>query len=270
MGHGIAQVFALAGYPVFLADRSRELAAAGLDHIKKNLDRSVQKGKLARSEFDAVLSRIKLADRLTTLSTADLVVEAVAESLEIKGKLFQELERICPPDTIFASNTSSLPITKLAQFTERPAQFVGMHFMNPPPVMKLVEVIRGKLTSDATVQVILELCRQLGKTPVEANDLPGFIANRILMPMINEAILAYEQGVGDKEAIDTVMKIGMGHPMGPLELADFIGLDVCLAILDVLYEGFVQPKYQAAPLLRDLVGKGHLGRKTGQGFYTYK
>jgi len=229
----------------------------------------IEKQKIGVSAAQETLGRIKTSGDLKILKDVEFLVEAVSEALEIKGALFQKLDRICPAETVFATNTSSLPIRKLALFTDRPIHFVGMHFMNPPPVMKLVEVIRGNLTSEETVQLVVNLSRKLGKTPVQANDYPGFIANRILMPMINEAICAFEQGVGSKEDIDTVMKVGMNHPMGPFELADFIGLDVCLAIMRILYDGFQDPKYRPSPLLEKMVELGRLGRKTKKGFYDY-
>lgn len=269
MGHGIAQVFAEAGFEVVLVDQTKAFAEHGFSLIKKNLEKGVQKGKLNLAEAQAVEDRIQAGDQLSVLSQADFVVEAIIESRETKEKLFAELDRLCPPHTILASNTSSISIAALAAVTRRPEKVIGMHFMNPVPIMKLVEVIRGKQTSDESAKVVHELAIALKKIPVQARDFPGFIANRILMPMINEAIFAYVEGVGSKEAIDTVMKIGMNHPMGPLELADFIGLDVCLSILNVLYEGFGDPKYRPCPLLETMVKSGQLGRKTKKGFYDY-
>lgn len=270
MGSGIAQVFAQYGFQVVLTDRKVEFVEQAVDNIKGALARFVEKGKLDQSATEQVLKSIKVSNSLKELAVSDLIVEAVNEDWNIKETIWRQLDLICSPHTIFASNTSSMSITKLAAVTNRPAQFVGMHFMNPVPLMKLVEIIKGHHTKDEVVNCIIELTKALGKIPVEANDSPGFISNRILMPMINEAIFALEEGVGTKEAIDTVMKLGMNHPMGPLELADFIGLDICLNILNVLYEGFQDPKYRPAPILVRMVQTGVLGKKTGQGFYSYK
>jgi 3-hydroxybutyryl-CoA dehydrogenase len=269
MGNGIAQVFATSGYEVNLVDVEQSFLDRAVASITKSLDRLLKKEKIKETDKTAALERIKPSTDLKAAAGSQLVIEAVTEDLTIKEKIFKELEEICPGETLFASNTSSLPITKLASSTRRPEQVIGMHFMNPVPMMKLVEVIRGIATSDDTYAVIKDLSEKLGKTPVEVNDYPGFIANRILLPMINEAIYAHMEGVGTVEAIDEVMKLGMGHPMGPFTLADFIGLDVCLAILEVMHEGLGDPKYRPCPLLRKMVQAGYLGRKSGRGFYDY-
>lgn len=269
MGNGITQVFAQCGYEVILIDIKQEYVDKALAAIAKSLDRFVKKEKITEADKTDILSRISGSTDLNSTADSQLVIEAVTERLDIKLELFGKLEGICPAETIFASNTSSLPITQLAAATNRPGQFIGMHFMNPVPIMKLIELIRGIATSDETFNLIRDLARKLGKTPVEVNDFPGFIANRILLPMINEAIFANMEGVGTVKAIDEVMKLGMGHPMGPLALADFIGLDVCLAILEVMHEGLGDPKYRPCPLLRKMVQAGYLGRKSGRGFYTY-
>lgn len=270
MGHGIAQVAAQSGYEVILVDAASEALERGRTHIAKGLERLLGKGKLSAEDRDQALARLTTGGDLSALETADLVVEAVVERLEVKQKVLSELDRICPPATILATNTSSISITKLAGATQRPDKVVGMHFMNPVPVMQLVEVIRGLATSQETWEAVEAASRQMGKTPVEVHDAPGFVANRVLMPMINEAIFCLYEGVGKPEAIDEVMKLGMNHPMGPLALADLIGLDVCLDILRVLQQGFGDPKYRPCPLLVKMVDAGHLGRKSGRGFYDYR
>ncbi|AUS10250.1 3-hydroxybutyryl-CoA dehydrogenase [Laceyella sacchari] len=270
MGGGIAQVAAQAGYQVVLLDTTEERVQAGLERIGSLLSRSVEKGKLSAEEREAILGRITLTTDLAVAGQdADLVIEAVVEKMEVKAEIFTRLDEYCPSHTILASNTSSLPITEIAAATRRPEQVIGMHFMNPVPVMKLVEVIRGLATSEETFQAVMAAAERMGKTPVEVNDYPGFVSNRILMPMINEAIFAVYEGVATPEAIDQVMKLGMNHPMGPLTLADFIGLDTCLYIMETLYEGFGDSKYRPCPLLRKYVKAGWLGRKSGRGFYSY-
>lgn len=269
MGNGIAQVFATTGYNVVLIDIKQELLDKAVATISGSLDRFVKKEKMTEADRNAAVSRVRTSTDLAAAKDCQIVIEAITENLEVKLKVWKQLEASCPPETIFASNTSSLPITQLAAATNRPDKFIGMHFMNPVPMMKLVEMIRGIATSDATTALVSELARKLDKVPVEVQDYPGFIANRILMPMINEAIYAHMEGVGTVEAIDEVMKLGMGHPMGPLFLADFIGLDVCLAILEVMHEGLGDPKYRPCPLLRKMVQAGYLGRKSGRGFYDY-
>ena len=270
MGSGIAQVFAQSGFKTVIYD----LAAGALDKSKagitKNLDRAVEKGKLSAEDRDATLGRLTWTSNLADLTESDLVVEAIIEKLETKLQTWKQLDELCRPTTIFASNTSSLPITQLAGGVSRPERFIGMHFMNPVPVMQLVEIIRGYMTSDAVYQTIFDLSKTLGKVPVTVEDSPGFISNRILMPMINEAIFCLYEGIATKEDIDTVMKLGMNHPMGPLTLADFIGLDTCLFIMEVLYRDFADSKYRPCPLLRKMVQAGQLGQKTGAGFYTYE
>jgi 3-hydroxybutyryl-CoA dehydrogenase len=270
MGNGIVHQFAISGYPVNMVDTDQAILDRAMKTIEKNMQRQVKKEIIAEDQMKKALSNIAAGTDLAVAGDSQLVIEAVFELLEVKQEVFEKLSKICPPDTILASNTSSLPITQLAAVTGQPENFIGMHFMNPVPMMKLIELIRGIATTDETFNIIRELSVKLGKTPVEVNDYPGFIANRILMPMINEAVFALMEGVGTEEAIDTVMKLGMNHPMGPLTLADFIGLDVCLAILEVLYEGFGDPKYRPCPLLRKMVQAGYLGRKTGRGFYTYE
>ena len=269
MGHGIAQVAAQAGYQVVLVDVVPAALERGRAQIGKGLERLVAKGKLAAEERDAALGRLATGGELAALAAADLAVEAVVERLEVKQKVLAELDRTCPPAAILATNTSSISITKLAAATGRPDRVIGMHFMNPVPVMQLVEVIRGLATSQATYDAVEAASRRMGKTPVEVHDAPGFVSNRVLMPMINEAVFCLYEGVGKPEAIDDVMKMGMNHPMGPLALADLIGLDVCLDILRVLHDGFGDPKYRPCPLLVKMVDAGHLGRKSGRGFYVY-
>jgi 3-hydroxybutyryl-CoA dehydrogenase len=269
MGNGIAQVFAQSGYDVRLCDAMPAAIDRAKATIEKSLGKFVEKGKMSAADRDASLARLKTSASLDGLADADYVVEAIAENVDAKREIFARLDEITRPDVILTSNTSSISITTLGAATKRPDKVLGMHFMNPVPLMTLVELIRGQATSTESMAVATELCRKLGKTPVEAADYPGFISNRILMPMINEAIYAVMEGVGTPEAIDTVMKLGMNHPMGPLTLADFIGLDVCLAILNVLHEGIGDPKYRPCPLLRRMVAAGHLGRKSGRGFYQY-
>ncbi|MGH9158394.1 MAG: 3-hydroxyacyl-CoA dehydrogenase family protein [Vicinamibacteraceae bacterium] len=269
MGHGIGQVFAQAGYDVRIYDESPPTLDRAAGAIDKSLSKLVDKGKLTAVDRDAALTRLSMHADIDALADVDYAVEAIVESAEAKCELFRRLDDLTRGDVVLATNTSSISITLIAASTKRPEKVLGMHFMNPVPLMPLVELVRGQATSDESLAVATGLCARLGKTAVEAADYPGFIANRILMPMINEAVFAVMEGVGTPEAIDTVMKLGMNHPMGPLTLADFIGLDVCLAILDVLHEGLGDPKYRACPLLRRMVTAGHLGRKTGRGFYRY-
>jgi 3-hydroxybutyryl-CoA dehydrogenase len=269
MGNGIAHVFAQHGFPVTMIDVSRDALARGRDTIAKNLDRQVKKGTLQAADKDATLERIATAASVDAAAGASLVVEAVTENRDLKFRLFGDLDRVVNDGAILASNTSSISITEIAARTRRAERVIGMHFMNPVPVMQLVEVIRGLATDDPTTRRVLELSKTIGKTPVEVNDYPGFVANRVLMPMINEAVFCLMEGVGTADAIDTVMKLGMNHPMGPLALADLIGLDTCLSILEVLHDGLGDPKYRPCPLLRKYVAAGWLGRKTRRGFHTY-
>ncbi|HOG45793.1 MAG TPA: 3-hydroxybutyryl-CoA dehydrogenase [Anaerolineae bacterium] len=269
MGNGIAQVFAQAGYPVTMIDIAAEQLQRGQATIERSLAKLVEKGKLGAAERDAALARIHTAATLDAAAGADLAVEAVFENAAVKKETLHALDAILPPQAILASNTSSISITELAAATGRPAQVIGMHFMNPVPLMQLVEIIRGLQTGDDTATATVETVRRLGKTPVLVNDAAGFVANRILMPMINEAVYTLMEGVASAEAIDTVMKLGMNHPMGPLTLADLIGLDVCLAIMEVLHKNLGDDKYRPCPLLRRMVAAGYLGRKSGRGFYTY-
>nr|WP_321464928.1 3-hydroxybutyryl-CoA dehydrogenase [uncultured Desulfobulbus sp.] len=270
MGNGIAQVAAASGLSVIMNDIKSEFVERGLANISKNLQRNVDKGKLGAEERDAILSRITLSTDIKDMAGADFVVEAASENETIKFKIFETLEEVCAPHVILASNTSSIPIGRIASHTKRPDKVIGMHFMNPVPVMKLVEVICGLATSKETLDTTLDLTRRMEKTPAQSNDFPGFIANRILLPMINEAVFCLYHGVGTKEDIDTVMKLGMNHPMGPLALADLIGLDTCLAIMETLHEGLGDSKYRPCPLLRQYVEAGFLGRKSGKGFYSYE
>ncbi|HMN09421.1 MAG TPA: 3-hydroxybutyryl-CoA dehydrogenase [Gemmatimonadaceae bacterium] len=269
MGNGIAHVFAQSGFPVTMIDVAAEALARGRATIDKNLDRQVKKGTLDAAAKAATLARITDSTDIGAVAGAALVIEAATENVELKHKIFGDVDRLAAPGAILATNTSSISITDIAARTRRPEQVIGMHFMNPVPVMQLVEVIRGLATSDATTQRVLELAKAVGKTPVEVNDFPGFVANRILLPMINEAVYALMEGVGTVEAIDTVMKLGMNHPMGPLALADLIGLDTCLAIMEVLHDGLGDSKYRPCPLLRKYVAAGWLGRKSGRGFHKY-
>jgi len=270
MGNGIAQVAAMSGLEVIMSDIKTEFIEQGLETIKKNLQRSVDKARMTVEEMNTVLKRIKTTIDIKDIAPADFVVEAATEHEPIKLQIFNDLDQTCAPHVILATNTSSIPIGRIAARTKRPEKIIGMHFMNPVPVMKLVEVIRGLTTSDNTFKTTCDLAVKFGKTPAEANDYPGFIANRILMPMINEAVYCLYHGVGTREDIDTVIKLGANHPMGPLALADLIGLDTCLAIMDTLSDGFKDSKYRPCPLLRKYVEAGQLGRKTGRGFYEYK
>lgn len=269
MGSGIAQVAAQAGYQVVLVDVAESFLERGLNTIRRSLGKFLEKGRISQEAHDAALARIRTALDLEALKEADLVVEAIVEDEGEKRRLFERLGALVKPEAILASNTSSIPITALARYSGRPERFIGMHFFNPVPLMQLVEVIRGELTLEATREVVVAVAKRMGKTPLEVQDYPGFVSNRLLMPMINEAIEALREGVATKEAIDGIMRLGMNHPMGPLELADFIGLDTCLAIMEVLHRGFGDDKYRPSPLLRRMVQAGLLGRKTGRGFYTY-
>lgn len=269
MGNGIAHTFAQCGYSVKLVDINENALQKAITTITKNLDRQIQKGSISEEVKNSTLKNIITLTDLSKAADADLVIEAASENKDIKFKIFKQLDELCPANTILASNTSSISITEIAAVTKRADKVIGMHFMNPVPIMKLVEVIRGYSTSDAVCDLIMDISKKLGKIPVEVNDFPGFVANKILMPMINEAIITLNEGVAGVEEIDTVMKLGMAHPMGPLQLADFIGLDVCLNILRVLQDGFGNPKYAPCPLLVNMVTAGHLGVKSGKGFYDY-
>jgi 3-hydroxybutyryl-CoA dehydrogenase len=269
MGHGIAQVAAQSGLSVTLVDIVPEALERGVDRIGKGLARAVEKGRIDEALMQQALANLSSSGEMDSVAGADLVVEAVVERLDIKSSVLAELDALCAPETVLATNTSSISITKLAATTKRPDRVIGMHFMNPVPVMKLIEIIRGLATSQDTFDRIEQVSRRLGKTPVEVHDAPGFVSNRVLMPMINEAVFCLFEGVGTADAIDDVMRLGMNHPMGPLALADLIGLDVCWDVLDVLYEGFRDPKYRGCPLLGKMVDAGYLGRKSGRGFFTY-
>ena len=269
MGNGIVHVFAQSGFDVTMIDISSDALARGRSTIEKNLERQVKKGTVTDADREATLARVSTSQDLAAVSDAMLVVEAATEAVDLKYRIFGDLDRVASGDAILASNTSSISITEIAARTQRPAQVIGMHFMNPVPVMQLVEIIRGLATSDETTATVMSLSKRLGKTPVEVNDYPGFVANRVLMPMINEAVYCVMEGVGTPEAVDTVMKLGMNHPMGPLALADLIGLDTCVSILEVLHAGLGDPKYRPCPLLRKYVAAGWLGRKSGRGFYAY-
>ena len=269
MGNGIAHVFARCGYRVILRDVEERFLNRALETISKNLDREVRKGKIAEGEKPSILSRIDAATKMEAISPADLVIEALPEQFELKREVLGEADRLLRPETILATNTSSISVTALAAATQRPDRFIGMHFMNPVPAMPLVEVIRALQTSNATFETTMKLCEKLEKKPVAVADSPGFVSNRVLMPLINEAAFCVMEGVAAPEAVDSVVKLGMNHPMGPLELADFIGLDVCLDIMEVLFEGFGDPKFRPCPLLRKMVAAGWLGKKSGRGFYIY-
>ncbi len=270
MGAGIAQVFAASGYQVSLYDVDQKNTQKGIEGIDKRLKKQVEKGSLSAKEYEGIMERLHLANEITAAQKADLIVEAVVEKMEVKQAIFAELDSLAPSHTILATNTSSFPITEIAAVTTRPEKVIGMHFMNPVPVMKLVEIIRGLATADEVYQAVYETTKKLNKTPVEVHDFPGFVSNRILMPMINEAVFTLYEGVANEEDIDQVMKLGMNHPMGPLTLADFIGLDTCLFIMETLHKGFGDDKYRPCPLLRKYVKAGWLGRKTGKGFFTYE
>jgi 3-hydroxybutyryl-CoA dehydrogenase len=269
MGHGIALVSAQAGFDVIIQDIKDDFVQNGLSKIDKFLTKSIQKERITANDKKKIMAKIKGTTKLVDLKDVDIVIEAIFENVKVKKELFQRIDKICKKDCILTSNTSTIPITDLASVTSRPEKFIGMHFMNPVPVMKLVEVIRGLNTDDTTAKIIFELSEKMGKIPVEVNDSPGFVSNRVLIPMINEAVYCLYEGVGTPEAIDNVMKLGMNHPMGPLALADLIGLDVCLHIMNVLYEGFNDSKYRPCPLLKKMVQAGYLGRKNGRGFYDY-
>jgi 3-hydroxybutyryl-CoA dehydrogenase len=269
MGNGIAHVFGLAGYDVTVVDMSQEILDKAIEKIKKNMGRQLKKEMITQADMDAALGRIKTSTKLDDVGDSDLAVEAVPEDMSLKKDIFKKLDAVCKNECILASNTSSISIAKIADATKRPEKVIGMHFMNPVPMMTLVEIVRGASTSEETVKTVREISEKLGKTPVTVKDSPGFVANRILMPMINEAVWSLKEGVAEAKDIDTVMKLGMNHPMGPLALADLIGLDVCRSILEVMYEGFKDKKYEPCPLLKEKVEGGQLGRKTGKGFYDY-
>jgi 3-hydroxybutyryl-CoA dehydrogenase len=269
MGHGIALVAAKAGFRVILSDTKEEYVENGINRIEHYLDRSINKGKITSKEKEKIILNLSSTIKLEDLKDTDLIIEAIFENIKVKKELFEKLDKICKKETYFASNTSTIPITDLASVTSRPDKFIGMHFMNPVPIMKLIEVIRGLKTSNETTKLIKDLSEKMDKIPVEVNDGPGFVSNRVLIPMINEAIFCLMDGTGTVENIDDVMKLGMNHPMGPLELADLIGLDICLDIMKVLYDGFNDSKYRPCPLLKKMVQAGHLGKKTGKGFYSY-